>query len=114
MVILVKIIKKTTKMGDQIGYVNASTRAAEGFFNGLKFSVVHALLYSPFYSKAEALETGRSFWPIYLRKSFAACFFYSGILGATFGMRHFASENKDRLRFDLQYNLPVIRDYPIV
>ena len=31
--------------------VSASTRAAEGFYNGIKFSVVHALIYAPFYAK---------------------------------------------------------------
>ena len=35
-----------------------------------------------------------------------ACVFYTGILSATFGMRHLVAENKDRLRFDLQYNIP--------
>ena len=88
-------------MGDHIGQCSASTRAAEGLFNGLKMSVVHALVYAPFYSKAEALQQGRNFWPVYALKCMRACFFYSGILSCTFGMRHLISENKDRLRFDL-------------
>ena len=94
--------------------MSAKTRAAEGFFNGLKFSVVHALTYSPFYSKLAALDTGRSFWIEYGKQVTRACFFYTGILSATFGMRHLVAENKDRLRFDLQYNIPQLRQYRAV
>lgn len=97
---------------DQIGKVSAKTRAAEGLFNGLKFSIVHAVTYAPFYAKQAALETGRSFWLEYAIKTSRACFFYTGMLSTTFGMRHLVAENKDRLRFDLQYNVPVLTQYP--
>ena len=73
--------------------------------------MVHSLIYAPFYAKMESLETGRSFWREYAFKASKACFFYTGILSATFGMRHLVAENKDRLRFDLQYNIPAIAKY---
>ena len=49
-------------MADMTAQASAQTRAAEGFFNGLKFSVVHALTYAPFYAKQASLDSGRSFW----------------------------------------------------
>lgn len=88
--------------------MSAGTRAAEGFYNGLKFSMVHALMYAPFYAKLQSLETNRNFWLEYSIKVSRACFFYTGILSATFGMRHLVAENKSRLRFDIQYNLPFL------
>ena len=93
--------------------MSAGTRAAEGFFNGLKFSVVHALTYAPFYSKMASLETGRSFWLEYGIKTGKAFLFYTGILSTTFGMRHLVAENKERLRFDIQYNMPFMMKYPV-
>ena len=101
-------------MKTQLGQVNASTRAAEGGFNGLKFSAVHALIYAPFYSKATALETGRSFWLEYALKTSKACIFYTGILSWTFGMRHLMAENKDSCLFEIQYRLPFLRKYRAV
>ena len=98
-------------MVDQIGQVSAGTRAAEGFFNGLKFSAVHMFTYAPFYAKMESLESGRPFWQEYLIKTSRACFFYTGILSCTFGMRHIVAENKSRLRFDLQYNMPFLQGF---
>jgi len=104
----IKIIIIAKIMAADIGQVSAKTRAAEGFFNGLKFSIVHALTYAPFYSKQASLDSGRSFWLEYSIKASRACFFYTGILSATFGMRHLVAENKELLRFDLQYNVPAL------
>lgn len=100
-------------MADQIRQTCAKTRAAEGFFNGVKFSVVHALTYAPFYAKQAALDSGRSFWHEYSIKASRASFFYCAILTSTFGMRHLVAENKELLRFDMQYNIPVLQKYPV-
>ena len=53
-------------MAEQLGQASAKARAAEGFFNGLKFSFVHMLTYTPFYAKMESLETGNSFWRVFI------------------------------------------------
>ena len=89
--------------------MSASTRAAEGFFNGLKFTLIHALTYAPYWTKAICIEQGLPFWPQYVKKVLKSSFFYCGILSATFGMRHLVAENKDRLTFDLQYNVPLFQ-----
>ena len=88
-------------MSDLIAMVSAKTRAAEGFYNGLKFSVIHSLVYSPFYAKMEALETGTPVWRVYVAKVGRAAFFYPFVIGSVFGLKHVVAENKDRLRFDL-------------
>jgi hypothetical protein len=47
--------------------INVSTRFAEGFFNGLKFSIVHALVYAPYYSKVESMINKTSFAKEFLK-----------------------------------------------
>ena len=81
--------------------ISASTRFAEGFFNGMKFSIVHALVYAPFISKERSIEMKTSYLREYILHCSKAVCFYTGILSCTFGMRHLVAENKDRILFDL-------------
>ena len=92
------------------GEMSAKAKAAEGFFNGFKFSLVHMLVYTPFYAKMAVIESGRPFVLEYLIRASKVCLFYPMLLSCTFGLKHFMAENKDRIRFDLQYNFPILRN----
>ena len=46
-------------------------------------------------------------------KASRASFLYCGILSTVFGMRQIVAENKELLRFDLQYNVPILQKYPV-
>lgn len=56
------------------------------------------------------VESGKSFLFEYLTRACKVCLFYPLILSCTFGLKHLVAENKDRIRFDLQYNFPVLRN----
>ena len=86
-----------------------STRFAEGALNGFRFAVVHSLLCAPYLSKETSLERGTSFRKEYIKHCSKAMIFYSGIVGCTFGMRHVIYQHKDRILFDLQYNIKPLR-----
>ena len=67
--------------------ISPFTKFAEGFLNGTRFAVVHSIFLSPYLSKELSLETGKSFRMEYLKHCSKAFFYYSCILGSTFGMR---------------------------
>ena len=74
--------------------------------------MLHSLIIAPFYAKMESLQLQKSFWLIYAKKVGRVSIFYPTLVGLTFGLRHLVSLNKDRLRFDLQYNVPILQKYP--
>ena len=100
-------------MANNIGQISSSTRFAEGFFHGAKFSIIHAITYAPFYAKERSIENGRAFkfeYPIQCCKAFA---FYTGVLSLTFGMRHFIAEARPGIISGLENNLPFMRKQPV-
>ena len=89
---------------------STSTRFFEGFVTGLKFSFVHNLVYAPFFSKERSLEKGTRYLHEYVSHAGKACLWYSVILSLTYGMRHAVISNKDRILFDLTYNIKPLRE----
>ncbi len=88
---------------------STSTRFFEGFVTGLKFSFVHNLVYAPFFSKERSLEKETRYLREYVSHAGKACVWYSVILSLTYGMRHAVITNKDRILFDLTYNIKPLR-----
>ena len=86
-----------------------STRFFEGFLTGAKFSIIHNLVFAPFFSKERSLENGTRYFREYISHAGKACVWYSIILSLTFGMRHAVINNKDIILFDLTYNVPWLR-----
>jgi len=81
--------------------ISPQTRFFEGVFNGVKFGIVHSVVFAPFMAKQASIETKASYGKLYLRHCAKAFGFYSGVLGATFGLRQFVIQNKDIILFEL-------------
>lgn len=67
--------------------VLASTRFAEGLYNGLKMTVCHALSAGIYYSKELSIANGTSFKREYFRNLGKASLFYPLFFGSIYGMR---------------------------
>ena len=68
------------------------------------------MTYAPYMAKERSLELNTRYLTEYVLHCSKATVFYSGVLSSTFGMRHLIAENKDRLLFDMQYNVPPLRN----
>ncbi len=75
--------------------ISPGTRCAEGFFNGLKLSICHALTYGIYFSKEESLKNQTSFLREYLKHVPKSSAFYCVLISATYGMRQLVFQNKD-------------------
>jgi len=76
-----------------------STRAAEGFFYGLKFSLIHSIVYSPFFSKSESLKNNTSFAKEYFKHMRVATLFYVGLLSSVFYLTSVINQNKEQMLY---------------
>ena len=88
---------------------DSSTRFAEGAFNSIKFTMVHGLLYAPFFAREKAFENKTSFVREYGRHMVRASLFYTVVLSYTFGSRTLLAKNRERFLFDMQYNSSFLR-----
>ena len=86
-----------------------STKAAEGFFIGCKFSMVYALLYAPFVSKELSIHNKSSRFYEYMKHWSRATFFFTTLMTGIFAMRQYVYLNRDPILYDLQTNVPVLR-----
>lgn len=67
--------------------ISASTRFAEGFYNGIKWAICHAFTFGIYHSKYLELENKTSFRKEYLRHMAKATVFFPLLLCSTYGMR---------------------------
>lgn len=81
--------------------ISPTTKAAEGFLQGIRWSLAHSLVISPFIAYERVLETGKSFAFHWLKQTSFACVVYCALFSATFGLRHYVYKHKDRLVFDM-------------
>lgn len=81
--------------------ISPKTRFVEGMYNGIKFGIVHSLVFAPFMAKQASIELNLSYPSLYVRHCAKAFGFYSGVLGATFGLRQLVIQNKDTILFEL-------------
>ena len=100
-------------MSNNVGSISSSTRFAEGFFHGAKFSIVHAITYAPFYAKERSLENGRSLKFEYQIQCGKAFVFYTGVLSLTFGMRHFIAEKRPNIIATIEQGAPFMKKKPV-
>lgn len=75
--------------------VYPSTRFAEGFYNGLKFSLCHALTFGIYSSKEHALANATSFRREFVVNFFKTMPFYALVFGSIYGMRQLVLCNRD-------------------
>ena len=89
--------------------IKVSTKAAEGFYIGLKFGFVHAILYAPYASKEISLEfqTNRTleYFKLIGRANILCC----SLMSAIFGTRHLIYQQRDPILHNLQSNILFFR-----
>lgn len=72
--------------------------------NGVKFSIAHSLVFAPFMMKAASLDKTLNpknlpYRQLYRSHCTKAFFFYTIILGSTFGLRQCVIDNRDQIVF---------------
>ena len=72
-----------------------STKSAEGFYNGLKFSLCHALTFGLYMSKEDSLIKGTSFKFEFAKNSCRSIVFFSLLSAAIHGQRQLVLVNRD-------------------
>ena len=65
--------------------IRPATKFAEGFLNGIKLAVCHALTYGIYYSKEDSLQKGTTFKAEYVKHLGKSTFFYTLLMGGTYG-----------------------------
>lgn len=81
--------------------ISPHTRFFEGFFNGIKFGIVHSLVFAPFTAKQLSIDTGVGYGRAYVGQCVKAFGFYSVVLASTFGLRQLVVDHKDTILFEL-------------
>ena len=89
--------------------IKVSTKGAEGFFIGSKFSIVYAFLYAPFTSKEAALLNKSSRALEFVKSLSRATFLCCSLMTGIFAMRQHLYQQRDYFIHDLQVAVPFFR-----
>jgi len=81
--------------------ISVSTKAAEGFFIGSKFGMIHALFWAPFVSKETSLLNKSSRTIEYLKSVSRASIFFCFVMSSLFGVKQYIYKHKDKYMHDL-------------
>ncbi len=89
-----------------------STRFAEGWYNGLKMTICHALTYGIYYSKDLSITNGTSFKHEYLKNLCKASLFYPLLFSTIYATRQYVLLNRDTIIYRLHQTHPLFKKKP--
>jgi hypothetical protein len=89
--------------------ISATTRFAEGFYNGLKFAICHTFTYGIYFSKEEAVKHATSFRYQYIRHIGRVFVFYPLLLSTTYFSRQVVLTNRDVITASLHRIHPIFK-----
>lgn len=89
--------------------ISTSARFAEGFFNGLKISVCHALTYGIYISKEDSVKHGTTFARQYFPHIARSSVFFTALMSSTYGMRQLVLSHRDLILSKLHSLHPIFK-----
>ena len=77
--------------------ISASTRFAEGLYNGIKLVICHSFTYAIYVAKERSVTNNTTFKWEYATHMCRASVFYPVLLATTYGNRQLVLTNRDRI-----------------